>query len=175
MEFTIEKAKVSDAAAVLEYLKQIGGETDNLSFGAEGLPCSVEDEEKYIESLQDSASSTMFFAKCDGRIIGDASFSSSPRERIKHRGEIGISVDKEYWGNGIGSKLMEKIIDFAKNTAGCEIIHLQVRSDNERAIRLYKKYGFEKIGQFKGYVKIDGEYIDCDLMNLYIRSKENEA
>lgn len=169
MNFTTEKAKASDAAAVLEYLKQIGGETDNLTFGAEGLPFSVEDEEKYIESLQNSTSSAMFFAKIDGKIIGDASFSSSPRERIKHRGEIGISVVKEYWGKGIGSKLIETIIDFAKNTAGCEIIQLQVRSDNERAIKLYRKYGFEKIGQFKGYLKIDGEYVDCDLMNLYIR------
>lgn len=169
MKFTIEKAKASDAKAVLEYLKQIGGETDNLTFGAEGLPCSVEDEEKYIESLQNSTSSVMFFAKCDGRIIGDASFSSSPRERIKHRGEIGISVVRDYWGKGIGSKLMESIIDFAKNVAGCEIIHLQVRSDNERAIGLYKKYGFEKIGQFKGYIKIDGKNVDCDLMNLYMK------
>lgn len=169
MEFTIEKAKVSDAAAVLEYLKQIGGETDNLTFGVEGLPCSVEDEEKYIKSLEESTSSVMFTAKINGVIVGDAHFSSSTRERIKHRGEIGISVLKDYWGKGVGSKLMESIIDFAKNTAGCEIIALQVRSDNERAINLYKKYGFEKIGQFKGYLKINGEYIDCDFMNLYIK------
>ena len=169
MNFTIEKAKASDAEAVLEYLRQIGGETDNLTFGSEGLPYSVEDEEKYIESLQNSTSCVMFFAKCDGRIIGDASFSSSPRERIKHRGEIGISVVRDYWGKGIGSKLMEEVIDFAKNVADCEIIHLQVRSDNERAIGLYKKYGFEKIGQFKGYLKIDGKYVDCDLMNLYMK------
>ena len=169
MNITIEKAKVSDAAGVLEYLKKIGGETDNLTFGEEGLPFGVEDEKKYIKSLENSTSSVMFLAKYDGQIIGDASFSSSPRERIKHRGELAVSVVKAYWGQGIGSRLMENIIDFAKNVAGCEIIHLQVKSDNERAINLYKKYGFEKIGQFKGYLKIDGEYIDCDLMNLYIK------
>lgn len=169
MNFTIEKAKVSDAEAVLEYLKQVGGETDNLTFGEEGLPFSVEDEEKYIESIQNSKSDVMFLAKCDGKIIADASFSSVERERVKHRGEISMTVLKAYWGNGIGSKLMEKLIDFAKNEAGCEIVHLQVRSDNKRAIELYKKYGFEKIGQFKGYLKINGEYVDCDLMNLYIK------
>ena len=150
MNITIEKAQVCDAEALLEYLRQIGGETDNLTFGAEGLPCSVEDEEKYIESLQDLKTSVMLVAKCEGKIIGDASFSSSERERIKHRGELAVSVVREYWGKGVGSKLMEKVIDFAKNVAECEIIHLQVRSDNERAIRLYKKYGFEKIGEFKG-------------------------
>lgn len=169
MNFTIEKAKVSDAKDALEYLKKVGGETDNLTFGAEGLPYSVEDEEKYIGSLQQSKNSVMFFAKCDGKIIGDGSFSSVERERIKHRGELSVSVLKEYWGCGVGSRLMEAVIDFAKNVAGCEIIHLQVRSDNKRAIKLYEKYGFEKIGQFKGYLKIDGEYIDCDFMNLYIK------
>ena len=169
MNITIEKAKVCDAEALLQYLKKIGRETDNLTFGAEGLPFSVEDEEKYIKSLENSKTSVMLVAKCDGKIIGDASFTSSERARIRHRGERGVSVVKEYWGKGIGSRLMEKVIDFAKNEAQCEIIHLQVRSDNERAIELYKKFGFEKIGQFKGYLKINGEYVDCDLMNLHIR------
>ncbi len=169
MNFAIEKAKVSDAKEVLEYLKKVGGETDNLTFGAEGLPFEVESEEKYIKSLENSTSSVMFFAKYNGKIIGDASFNSATRERIKHRGELGICVLKEYWGQGVGSKLIEAVIDFAKNVAECEIIHLSVKSDNERAINLYKKYGFEKIGQFKGYLKIDGEHIDCDFMNLYMK------
>lgn len=142
MTITIEKAKASDAHEVLEYLKKIGGETDNLTFGAEGSPFSVEDEAKYIESLQNSTSCAMFVAKCNGQIVGDASFNSSPRERLKHRGELGLSVLKDYWGKGIGSKLIEAVMDFAKNTTGCEIIHLSVRSDNKRAIGLYKKYGF---------------------------------
>ncbi len=47
-----------------------------------------------------------------------------------------------------------------------EILSLEVRSDNVRAIRLYEKYGFQKIGQFKGFFKINGEYVDFDLMNL---------
>ena len=75
---------------------------------------------------------------------------------------------KEEWGNGIGSKLMLFVIDFAKDVAHAEIVSLEVRSDNERAIKLYEKYGFEKIGTFKGFFKIDGEKVDFDLMNLYL-------
>ena len=74
MNITIEKAKVCDAEALLQYLKQIGGETDNLTFGADGLPCSVEDEEKYIESLQDSKTSVMLVAKCEGKLSKKAVF-----------------------------------------------------------------------------------------------------
>ena len=61
---------------------------------------------------------------------------------------------------------MEEIIHFAKYTAKAEIISLEVRSDNERAIALYKKFGFETFGTFKGFMKIEGEYIDCDMMRL---------
>ena len=49
-----------------------------------------------------------------------------------------------------------------------EIIFLEVRSDNEQAIALYKKFGFEKIGEFKGFFKINGKNIDFHLMNLYL-------
>lgn len=62
---------------------------------------------------------------------------------------------------------MEAIIAFAKN-AGIEIIELQVRSDNANAIHLYEKMGFEKIGRYKGFYKINREKIDFELMNLYL-------
>jgi RimJ/RimL family protein N-acetyltransferase len=167
MNYNIEKAKPSDAKSILEYLKQVGSETDNLTFGAEGLSLSVEEEAQFIASFENSDRNVMYLAKSGGRIIGLACLTTSPRERLSHRGELAISVLKEAWGRGVGEALMRKIINFAKYTAGADLIHLQVRSDNERAIRLYEKFGFEKIGTFRGYMKIGGELIDCDLMNLY--------
>lgn len=164
----IEKARPEDAAALLACLKQAGGETDNLTFGGEGMPFTVEQETEFLRSMEDSKHSVIFLAKLDGNVVGNASFTSSPRERIRHRGEFGISVVKSAWGMGIGTKLTEAVIDFAKNTAGAEIIHLEVRSDNLRAIRLYEKFGFRKTGTFHGLLKINGELIDFDLMNLYL-------
>ncbi len=167
MNITIERAKPQDAAEMLEYLKDIGGESDNLTFGAEGLPFTAEQEQAWMEEIEDSTHSAVFVARMHGRIVGDASFMGSDRERIKHRGDIGVTVRREMWGKGIGRALMQTAIDFARN-AGVEIIHLEVRSDNTRAIRLYESLGFVKIGQYKGLLKIEGELIDCDLMNLYL-------
>ena len=48
--FVIECARQEEAAALLDYLKIIGGETDNLSFGAEGVPLSLEAEQDYLWS-----------------------------------------------------------------------------------------------------------------------------
>ena len=48
--FVIERARAEDGAALLQYLKIIGGETNNLSFGPEGVPLSVEAEEAYLRA-----------------------------------------------------------------------------------------------------------------------------
>jgi len=168
MNILITRAMPEDAKEILEYLKKIGGETDNLTFGSEGLPISEEAEKRYLEKLAGSTNSIMYVAKKDRKIVGSASFNGMPGERMKHRGEFAVSVLQCEWGQGIGSMLLEAIIDFARNVAHAEIISLEVRSDNTRAIKLYEKYGFEKIGCFKGFFKIDGEYVDFDLMNLYL-------
>ena len=51
MEVIIKKASSDDAFELLKYIKQIGGETDNLSFGSEGLSISLESEKKYLQWL----------------------------------------------------------------------------------------------------------------------------
>ena len=164
MSIIIEKASSADAALILEYLKQVGGETDNLTFGAEGMPFSVEAEEAYISGMEDSCDDIMLIAKDKGKIVGCASLSRLPR-RMKHRGDLAVSVSKEYWNQGIGSMLLSRILEFAKENA-FEIIDLQVRSDNLRAIHLYEKYGFQKIGMHPAFFKINGEEISFDCMCL---------
>lgn len=52
--FTITRARPEDAAALLDYLKIVGGETDNLSFGAEGVPLAPEEEQAYLRTQVDS-------------------------------------------------------------------------------------------------------------------------
>lgn len=164
MNIIIERATAKDAAAMIEYLKQIGGETDNLTFGSEGLPITLEAEEAYIKQMENSCNDIMLVAKVNGKIVGDASLSRLPR-RMSHRGDLGVAVVKEYWNQGIGSQLMSKILDFAKENS-FEIIDLQVRSDNLRAIHLYERYGFKKIGIHPVFFKINNEYISFDYMCL---------
>ena len=164
MGIRIEKAVPSDAAKLLEYLKQVGGETDNLTFGPEGMPFSVEAEAEFISSMENSIDNIMLLAKCDDKIVGCTSLNRLPR-RMKHRGDFAISVAKEYWNKGIGSQLLNNIIAFAKENK-FEIIDLQVRSDNKSAIYLYEKYGFKKIGEHPAFFKIENEDISFDIMCL---------
>ncbi len=66
-DFIIENARPEDAAAILEYLKIVGGETDNLNMGAEGIPITVEVEEAFLRSMLDSSDDVMYAAKSGWR------------------------------------------------------------------------------------------------------------
>ena len=167
MSITIEKATCADAAEILQYLKQIGAETDNLTFGAEGLPFTTESEAAYIRQMENSCDAIMLVAKENGKIVGDASLSRQPR-RMNHRGDLGISVLKEYWNRGIGSRLLLEIIRFAKENA-FKVIDLQVRSDNLPAIHLYEKFGFQKIGTHPAFFQINDAEISFDYMLLKLQ------
>ena len=107
----------------------------------------------------------MLIALDGDKIIANASLEASRVLRFSHRSELSITVLKEYWGKGVGSRLMEIMIDFAKEK-GIELIYLEARADNERAISLYKKYGFVKKGEVDKFFKINGEYFGAVIMTL---------
>lgn len=61
-----------------------------------------------------------------------------------------IVVKKDSRKNGIGSLLLERLIEIAKN-AKQEVLRLEVNENNKPAINLYNKYGFEQVGLRKKY------------------------
>ena len=164
MIITIEKAKSEDAASIIAFLEQIGRETDNLAFGAEGLSMTAKARSAFIAKLEGSNDNVMLVAKHDGIIVGTASLNRMHR-RMNHRGDFGVSVAKAYWNQGIGGMLLREILNFA-NDNGLEILDLQVRSDNYAAIHLYEKFGFKKLCTYPGFIKIEDQYIDFDYMYL---------
>ena len=97
--YEIVRAQAEDAAALLEYLKIIGGETDNLSFGPEGVPLDEKTERAYLTRQAESHDNIQLLAKVNGEIIGTASLNRKPN-RMHHRAEFGISLKKAWWGCG---------------------------------------------------------------------------
>ena len=163
-QFEIVRAQAQDAAALLNYLKIIGGETENLSFGPEGVPLDEAAERTFLDNQARSNKMIQLLAKVDGEIIGTASLIRK-QNRMHHRAEFGISLKKAWWGCGAATVLAQGVLSFAKEN-GVEQVNLEVRSDNKCAIALYEKLGFRKLCTFPGFFKINGEAIDFDLMNL---------
>jgi RimJ/RimL family protein N-acetyltransferase len=152
---------------MLIFTRKTGGESDNLTFGEEGLPVTPSAERDYLKSVHEDAHSVMIGAFAGDRLIGSGSLSGMPR-RMSHRAELGLSVLKDHWNRGIGSRLLESLIRYAREN-GIELIYLDVRSDNSSAVHLYEKYGFRKTGSCPAYLKIGDKYFDFDLMVLDLR------
>lgn len=79
-------------------------------------------------------------------IIGSAGLTVNANHRTRHSGSIGILIHKDYQNKGVGTALMDALIDLADNWLMLVRIELTVFVDNERAIHLYEKFGFEKEG-----------------------------
>ena len=167
MGITYRTATPEDAEELLEYTKTVGGETDFLTFGADGIPFTVEQEAELLAQMADSPHSRFFLALDGDRIIGSSTVNGFGNPRLRHRATVAITVLRKYWGRGIGTALMEQMIAFCRET-GAELLSLEVRSDNERAKALYRKFGFTAFGSFPKYLKIDGQYYDIDCMTLDI-------
>lgn len=162
----IRSVNIKDAEEILEYCKIVGGETDNLLFGSEGLGFSVETERTIIENIAVKEKGIMLAAMDGDNVVGIGNIMGNGRMRIGHQARLAISVRKDYWRQGVGSRIMQSLIDFAKERS-TELL-IQLYHDNESAIKLYQKFGFKEIGYFKNFSKVNDEYKDAVLMNLYL-------
>lgn len=167
-ELLLRRPKEEDAEAMIEYLNIVGGESDNLLFGNNEFRLTADQEKEYIKSINDNENSLMLLGIIDNKIISVSQVSASNRKRIAHNSELAISVKKEYWGMGIGTTIMESLIDFARSSNTIKTISLGVKGSNKKAQHLYEKLGFEKVGVHKNFFNIDGNYDDEILMDLYL-------
>ena len=164
----IREAQKEEAAKVLEYVDKMAAETDYLTFGQGEFDMSLEDEEKFLENCIKLTNQLFVVAEVDGAIIGNLSFIGGNRPRTFHTGEVGVTVLKKYWKLGIGSKLLETLIEWAKLSGTIQKLNLRVRPDNDRAIRLYEWFGFVREGLITREHSINGKFYDSIFMGLQI-------
>jgi RimJ/RimL family protein N-acetyltransferase len=167
-EMIIRKATRLDALRMVQYVSVIGGESNNLTFGLNEFELTKEKEELIIENTNSMDNSIMIIAEIDSEIVSMVSMHCGTRPRTRHVGEFGITVRKPYWGLGIGSAMLDYLIEWAKGTNIVRKINLKVRSDNSKAIALYKKHGFTQEGVSTRDLYINGEFHDCIIMGLEI-------
>ncbi|WP_370076138.1 ribosomal protein S18-alanine N-acetyltransferase [Streptacidiphilus sp. MAP12-16] len=95
----------------------------------------------------------------DGRILGYAGLMA-----VAGSGDVQtIAVSREYWGTGLGPRLLTVLVRQAA-AAGCEELLLEVRVDNPRAQRLYERFGFKPVGIRRNYYQPSG--VDALVMRL---------
>jgi len=103
-------------------------------------------------------------AELGGRVVGSSGLHPAPQLRRRHVAHLGISVDTEAQGRGVGSALMQAMCDYADGWAQILRIELTVFTDNARAIALYQRFGFRHEGTHRAYALRDGVYADVFAM-----------
>jgi len=165
---------LEDAQELLGFLKVVGAETDFLLCDENGIDgLTLEGEQEWITATLEAANTKMFVGVVDGEIVLVCDVRAAARKRISHVGGVAISIKRDYWRLGIGSIAMQEMIDFARSTNALRTLTLEVREGNERAIALYKRFGFREIGRHKGRINVRGTYYDEILMDLPLTADEN--
>ena len=93
----------------------------------------------------------------------------SQRTRGYHRFKLGLSVKKEYRGQGIGEYFTQVSIEEGKIfLPNFKILLLDLFAQNTPALKTYQKLGFKEVGRVKNAFWRQGQYSDQLLMALYI-------
>jgi ribosomal protein S18 acetylase RimI-like enzyme len=168
LHYYIRSADVKDAKVLSEVRLQIDGETENMD--RERGEAYI-DEAGFMQIIKNDTESNhnlFLVAEVNGRIAGFSRCAGNNLKRSSHRVEFGIGVLKEFWGYGIGKKLLEESINWA-DSIGIQKICLHVLETNEKACELYKRYGFEVEGVLKkDKLLSDGNYYDTIVMGRLI-------
>lgn len=122
-------------------------QTDYLLSYPDESTLTSEQEAQFLKEKSESENEIEILAVIDGIVVGSAGLGCvGKHEKVKHRAEFGISVDKAYWGLGIGRALLEACIEYVRN-AGFAQLELEVVAENEKALALYGSVGFEEYGR----------------------------
>ncbi len=163
--FVLRNAEVGDAEELITYLKVTSAESPYLLREPDEIKMTIGEEERFIQSRIDSERELMLVATINGKHIGSCSLMSvGSNARYRHRCSVAIALYKEFCGVGIGTLMMQTILDVAKQ-CGYEQAELEVLSSNTTAIALYQKLGFVKCGTLPNNMKyVDGSYANADIM-----------
>jgi len=169
VEFYIRPINVGDGKGINE-LRRMPGVYENIL----GIPSErIKRNEDFIVNMDVNQHVFVAVSKIQSGeeiIIGTAGLTVNANHRIRHSGSIGIMIHKAYQNKGVGTTLMNALIDVADNWLMLVRIELTVLEDNERAINLYEKFGFEKEGIKRLAVIRKGKY-----ENEYLMARINSA
>ena len=142
------------ASQMLQYLKDTCGETPYLLRTPEECDISLEAERAFLQSILDSPSAVMILCTVNGEIVGNCQISRKIRKKNAHRGSIAIALYRKFWGLGIGTALLNELVEIAREW-GLSQIELEVIEGNTRAMALYEKMGFVTVGAIPDAIRLE--------------------
>ena len=136
--------RAEDGAALLDYMLRCNGETEYVLSYPDEFSLTAEQEGAFAEAQAQTPDRLMITCFDGGRAVGNAQISFDHRDKLRHRATVGVGILREYWRQGIATRLMELLIAQAQARPGVECVTLEYIEGNERARALYEKLGFQE-------------------------------
>jgi len=158
----------ADGEALLGIFVLTHGQTDYLLTYADECTMTAEDEAGYLKEKAGNPREVEILAEVDGTVVGSAGIDciDEKKEKVRHRAEFGISVDRAYWGLGIGRALTRACVACARK-AGYRQLELDVVAENAAAMALYRSEGFVEWGRNpRGFLAREDRWQELVLMRL---------
>lgn len=158
----IRLAKEIDAESIIDIRKEIIlSETTTKFFivSPNKLPNDIDAEKEKIRKSNEKGNLYIVY-EVDSKVVGFLLFNRYELERLRHVGTMGMGIREAYCNQGIGTKLIEFLISWAKGQKGLEKICLGVVSVNDRAIKVYKRMGFVEEGRQKSKSNMKMEHME---------------
>ncbi len=175
-ECLLRNGTPADAQAVLDVFVLTHGQTDYLTSYPDEIRFTLEKEAEFLAKKAEEPRETELLAEVDGKVAGTAGIHSiGSYDKVKHRAGFGISLDKAFWGLGIGRALTRASIECAK-AAGYLQLELEAVAENEKALMLYKTEGFREYGRNpKGFRSRISGFQETVLMRLDLARESGAA
>lgn len=164
-----------DGQALLDIFILTHMQTDYLLSYPDEAGMTAGQEAEFLKEKTESPDEIELLAEVEGRVVGSAGIGRiGEKVKVRHRAEFGISVDRAFWGLGIGRALTKACIDCAR-AAGYVQLELEVVADNEKAVGLYRSLGFAEYGRNpKGFRSRNTGWQELLLMRLELQDTAGE-
>jgi len=173
LNYTIRSAREEDAEVLSALRVQIDGETENLDREKGEAYIDTEGFKKLIKNDSENEKNLFLVADVGNRIVAYSRCEGNDLKRFSHKVEFGVCVSKEFWGYTIGKKLLYSSVSWA-DANNIRKITLNVLETNEKAIKLYKTFGFEVEGILREDKKLsDGQFYNTIVMGRLHSNNEN--
>jgi RimJ/RimL family protein N-acetyltransferase len=159
--FELRSPLAEDAGPMLDFLRQLLHESSEQlnapSSGYDGV--DIASHVATLERMLASERSFYLSAFEGDMVVGNLLFTPIDIPVSLHCGQLGMGVLSSHQGRGVASALLSRCIAEAA-TLGVWNIRFTVRTYNQRAISLYERHGFRRVGRLERVARIDDAYVD---------------
>lgn len=151
MSIKFRIAQPSDGQTVINLLKMLEQESDSFDVDTNLDEISGEFESRQIELINQTRTNLIAVATDEDKLIGLATVD----QVSDNVGELGIAVLAHYHNQKVGSNLVELVLKWANETSVLKSLWLEVYKNNDNAVHLYSKFGFEIIDNHDGMFEME--------------------